>query len=523
MERGQLGALNYRMSFPGQQQVDPASQAAVQQQQGGDPYQYELPDKLANRQAKTKQLIERYNNLKSLAAEFERLGEVWDRPDLSQDDGGLAYQTILAADAGVKYAAQELANEAAAEQQLRPLEAQGKIRFNEGVDPTQDIAYSDPSKYYSTDPMPFVDEANRRLNTPTYTTRDQNNFNQAYLDPNVQRIDQMIASGQMSPEEGAFQKANLQRNVAQTAYQQLIQGNKDNDKNSKYGYQLALLRKYTNLKNGVWPEGAYNKTTVNGKVYLKNEDGKGDVLGKYTANPDKNGNPVSKDKIVDAWLKDPQTGKVYVKFTDPEIPMEELSNQSGDAITRTFVSNNSKYGSVDKIMEAATAVGLMDEKGSSVDQMLMPQNFQDIQSGVRNSGTAASARVEQEKANIKSKLKGIKSGAILYANGDAIPLPDGRIMEVARHKYSGGEPRYFIRNYDELGLPEQPENLTEDEVIEYLSEDYGYFNQFLEQAPTESTQGAITSKQQKAIEAFTKQFNRQPNSTEIQKIMSKFK
>jgi hypothetical protein len=220
MERGQLGALNYQMAFPGQQQVDPAQVAM--QQQAVDPYQYQLPDKLANRQAKTKQLIERYNNLKSLAAEFERLGEVWDRPDLSQDDGGLAYQTILAADAGVKYAAQELANEAEAEQQLRPLEAQGKIRFNQGVDPTQDLAYSDPSKYYSTDPMPFVDEANRRLNTPTYTTRDQNNFNQAYLNPNLQRIDQMVASGQMSPEEGEFQKANLQRNEAQTAYQQLI-------------------------------------------------------------------------------------------------------------------------------------------------------------------------------------------------------------------------------------------------------------------------------------------------------------
>jgi hypothetical protein len=218
MERGQLGALNYEIP------LNQPSQMAQRAIQGGQAqgYDFELPDKLAVRKEKTAKLLNNYALLKNFIKSMSDQGIDPFTIDYSQDDGGLPYQTLLDMDAGVRFAAQELANEYQAEEQLRPLEARGDIRFNQGVDPTSQLAYSDPNNYYSTDPLPFVDQANQRLNTPTYTRGDEQRFNQAYFNPNIAQIDNMVAQGMMSPEEGEFQKANLQKNIAQTAYQQLI-------------------------------------------------------------------------------------------------------------------------------------------------------------------------------------------------------------------------------------------------------------------------------------------------------------
>lgn len=468
MSRGDLGGLNYRMTFPGQSgQVQP-----VAQQQGQVPeeegYGYQLPSKLATRRAKLNSLNEKYGLLKSIVTELEKSGERWDRPDFSQEGGGLAYQTYLAAEANVRYAAQELANEQAAEEDLRQSEAEGKIRFNSDIDPTEDLAYSDPRSHYSTALDPRTVAANQRTAQNVYTQRDANNINTAVYNPAIQDVKDTY-----SGEEEQYQLGGPQPSVAETPYQSLVQDQKNDAKGSQYGYQVALLRKYTNLKNGVWPTGTYGKTTIDGKVYLKNEDGKGDTLGKYEAGLDKNGNPILKDKIVDSWIKDPSTGKVFVKYTDPNLDLEEVSNTPGDAVTRSFVSNNSKYGSVDKIMEAATALGITDETGSSQDNMLMPDNYQDIQNKARQSGTVSDAAVAQKTNSIKKELKDLPT-SIWGNDWKEYTLPDGKSMKIARHQ---GKQKFYIKNAEELGITGDTENLSSDEIISTLS-DLRYFDKF---------------------------------------------
>ena len=383
MERGQIGGLNYRMTFPPRQG---GYAGGMGTDDGGEEINYQQPalpkNPIAHREKLTSDYFNNYNLLKSFTLDLAKKGI--DASDPYQDPE--AFKVFQKLQAGLMLAANALEREGQAEDQMRPYIAQDKVRVSQNAD-RNGLYAQDPTSYYSTELTPGAQEVNYRLRQETNDPQSEARLNQL-MQFEGQKIDQQVSRGEISPERGQYLKSQLVPNKWRT---QVFSPNSGRGAggDGKYDYQVALLRKYTNLKNGVWSPETYQKTTVNGKVFLKNEDGKGDVLGKYNARPDKNGNPILKDKVVDSWLKDPITGKVYIKYTDPEIPMEEVSNQPGDAVTRSFVSNNSKYGSVDKIMEAATATGLINEQGSSIDQMLMPQNYQDIQSQVRQAGASS--------------------------------------------------------------------------------------------------------------------------------------
>jgi hypothetical protein len=521
MEYGQLGGLNYEINFPQQQQraIDPGAMAeqAVQ-------YRPMAPqkDQLAVREKLTGDYYNNYAALENFAKEMSAQGIDPFKPDFSQDGGGSAHQIFQKMQANLMYAANALKNEYEAEKDVRQQEMSGAVRMKPGVS-REGMYYSDPNNFFSTKLPQGVEETNQRLAQETNDPTSQNRANQL-LTQEVAKIDQQVQQGYMSPEEGEYFKNQLVENKWRTQpFAPRV--DKDDDRGAKYASQVALLRKYTNLKNGVWPEGAYSKTTTGGKVYLKNEDGKGDVLGKYESGLDKNGAPILKDKVVDSWMKDPETGKVYVKYTDPNIPMEEVSNQPGDALTRTFVSNNSKYGSVDKIMEAATALALTDEKGSSIDEMLMPQDYKDTQFKVRESGLQESAEVKKRMKNLRKQLSGVKDPFMAGNNWIEYDLPNGKVAQIAKHR---GKNQYYIKNKEELGFDTGVENLSEDEVFELLDDSFNYSSKFLNapqqpttQQPT-SQKSQISERQQKAISAFTQQFGRQPSETEKQKLLSKY-
>jgi hypothetical protein len=475
MELGALGSLNYRMGFP--QQQAPGQQPIPPQQQGGGQYQVPVEkDPLATRGKLTSDY---YNNVGLLRSFLQEHGSDAAKPDYTQEGGGMAHQVFQQLQANVMMSANALKNEQAAENQMRPSIAEGRTRIKGGVDQSGMYA-TDAQNYTPTAIDPLVLEANKELGDPRYTQANSDELNRAVRDPKIQYYQQQI---QKDPANAEYYNRQIEA-LLQNTPQVYAPAAFDRDRGTgKFDYQTGLLRKYTNLKNGVWSPDSYTKTISRGKVYLKNEESKGDVMGKYNAGTDSNGNIVYKDKIVDSWLKDPSTGKVYIKYTDSTIPMEEVSNQPGDAVTRTFVSNNSKYGSVDKIMEAATATGLTNEQGSSVDPMLMPQNFQDIQSQVRQSGNQAASKIQGVVSTLKKQLSELED-PMLGNNWVAYTLPDGRKVQVAKHR---NKKTYYIKNYEELGFSgDEPKNLTEDDVISYLSDDFGYLNQYLEEPDTPS-------------------------------------
>lgn len=513
MDRGALGALNYRMTFPGQQQMAQEDAQVVPM----NPQGYLPPaekDPLAVREKLTSDYYNNYNLLQNVVKDAMAQGLNPFEPDYSQEGGGLAFQTFQRAQAGLMYAANALKNEMSAENQTRPYELSGAARLKPGVE-REGLYYSDPNNFMSTKLPQGVEETNQRLAQTTQTPQDQNRANQL-LQAEVQKIDQQVAQGIMSKEEGDYYKAQLVPNVYKTP---IFSPNSQDKDGQKYENSIAMLRKYTNLKNGVWNTGTFGKTTVDGKVYLTNEDGKGDVLGKHNAGVDKNGTIIYKDKVVDKWLKDPQTGKVFIKYTDSQIPIEEVSNRSGDAITRDFVSNNAKYGTVDKIMEAASARGYLDDKGSSIDERLMPENYQDVQREVDSVGKTSALAVDKAMKSLRKQLRGIKD-PLLGNNWVDYELPNGKIAKVAKHRDKN---LYYIKNVSELfpsATGEEREdmtNLTEDEIFSFLDDNFNYSSKFLNE------RSGMSTTQQKALSAFEQQMGRKPTPSEEQKILAKYK
>lgn len=284
MTRGQTGALNY--AIPLNQQ--PLYQPPATQQMRPQGETFELPDDLAVVQDKTSKLFNNYGLLQNFIKSMRDQGIDPFTPDYSQDGGGLPYQTLLELDAGVRYAAQELKNEQEYRKQTNPFILANKAGYAPGVNPQTDMLSQNPNSIVSYEELPFVQNANQRLNTPTYTQGDQNRFNQAYYNPTLAQIDQLVQSGQLSPQEAAIQKANLQQNVAQTAYQQLIdRGGRGGLSQEDISRRAELIKKFKQgiVSNDPTPlnllrlvpnveEAAYVNTgdRVGIEVYFRNQD-----------------------------------------------------------------------------------------------------------------------------------------------------------------------------------------------------------------------------------------------------------
>jgi len=498
--------------IPLNQPYQPQQQDYQQQQQG----QYQLPelskDPLAERGQITSDLYNNYGLIKSYIQDMLSKGIDPTVPDYSQPGGGLPFITYHKLEAGVMHATNALKGEFENEKQTRQLELTGKSRLKRGVD-RNSLYASNPNNFYSTEPAPFVEEANKRLNTPTYTGRDERNFNQAYLDPNIQRIDQMVQQGMMSPEEGEFQKANLQKNIHQTAYQQLIPRG---GSNGKVPPGVSVLKKVVNLSSGVWNDGTHKSVVVDGKVYQANNEMAGESTGQYMYTDDK-GKVSYKPKIISRWLKDPETGEVKIQYEDPEIPDETVSNKPGSLATN-FIANNPKYGDVAKTMDVAHSMGILDDTGSVIPETLTPDNAEEIKAKVRNSGKAAASRVNARVAKIKDQLSKIENPTLGH-NTIGFKLPNGVEIEVGKHKLTSD--KFFIENPEDIfdnADKKSVENLSLDDVVKLLS-DAGLFENNL----TESSGNTYSPTQQKALDAFSKQFGRQPTADELQKILNKFK
>lgn len=189
-ERGNIGGLDFRFEQFPQASVPP------QQPVGQQPVQANVPpvsnDPLAVREGLTANYYNNWGLIKSFVEDMAKKGIDPFEPDYSQDGGGLAFQTLQKLYAGMMFASNALQNEFKAEQQMRPLIAQGQVRPEMGVNLNQGMAYSDPNNFYSTAIDPMVTQANQVLSDARYTQSDSDRLNTTVRDPKVARYVQLI-------------------------------------------------------------------------------------------------------------------------------------------------------------------------------------------------------------------------------------------------------------------------------------------------------------------------------------------
>lgn len=493
-ERGTIGGLDFRFQqFPTQTvapQIGGMPQAPVE---AGVP-DYDN-DPLAVREKLTNDYYSNMGLLRSFAADMAKKGINPFEPDYSQEGGGLAFQTMQKLQAGLMYAANALQNEFKREQQVNDAVLRGDARIRSDFDPTSQMFTQTPDAAYSTKLDPRVVAANQRTGQNVYTQRDANAVNQAVYDPTAQALQ----NSNMSPEELQYQQSGLFPSVAETSYQQLIPRG---GRGSQPSHEVEILKKVTNIAQGVWPEGTYEITTKGGKPLLVNKTYAGEVLGEYQG-VDAKGNPKIYKKVLKRWVKDPETGEVFAEYDDPNIPREPVSNTTGDVYAAALITNNPKYGSASKMYESARELGLLDDTSSARNEALIAQDADAIRKSAAERAKGETGVAEKYNV-VKNELTKLENPSFLGIptgnNWKVYTLPDGKKLEIGKHRNG----KFFIRNWPELGFKEADadkfENLTLDQALAYL-DDFNYFDKFLGQKAKPS---AEAMKAQELIEKYRK-------------------
>jgi hypothetical protein len=469
MARGDAAALNYQIpqTFIGGQQVQQPPSSIEPQNPIQNPAQL-----LAHREGLTRQYYDLNGKLDAYVTSMAKDNGIdVTKPDFTQPGGGEAFNTFQQLSSALLYTANDLARSAKIDDAILQQSAQGNIRMQAGYDPKTQLSsqMSPEEMFYSTKLDPQVSQINDFLNKDFYTQRDADVANQqgaqlrAYYDDLINNDPQNRAMYEA-------QKAAIGTATRKTPYSAFQQRGGSGQGGTS---GLGVLKKITNLTKGVWTPGTYKPVTKAGKAYIENTEMAGDSMGQYISYKD--GQAVYKPKIVRRWLKDPDTGDVFVEFQDSSLPLENVSNQPGSSTTATFMSNNPKYGDSAKMIEKASEIGLLDDTNTSIDELLMPENYKDIQTQIRQSAQPQAQAVAKEVEKVKSLLSTPEHH--WYSPNTVVPftLPQGTIKVEKT-----GDDEYEISNYKTFlgGKKSDYEGLSEEAVLNILSE-LGYFDQFV--------------------------------------------
>ncbi len=488
MPRGDASALNFQIpqAFIGGQEVQQPPSSIEPQNPLQNPAQL-----LAHREGLTRQYYDLNGKLDAYVTSMAKDNGIdVTKPDFTQPGGGEAFNTFQQLSSALLYTANDLQRSAKIDDAILQNAAQGNIRMQAGYDPKTQLSsqMSPEEMFYSTKLDEPVRQINDFLNKDFYTSADAAAANQQG-DKLKMYYDNLIKSNPQNAPYYQSQKAAIGTATKKTPYS-AFQQNGRGGQGGNAG--IAVLQKITNLSKGVWTPGTYKPVTKAGKTYIENSEMVGDSMGQYITYKD--GQPVYKPKIVKRWLKDPNTGDVFIEFQDPSIPMEKASNQPGSSVTATFMSNNAKYGDSAKMLDKADQLGILDDTGSSVDEMLMPGDYKQIQEGIRNSAKDQATAVDSEVTKVKSLLA--KPEHHWYKPNTVVPftLPDGKgTIKIEKT----GDSEFEISNYKDFlgGKKSDYEGLTEEAVINILSE-LGYFDQFVS--------SPVAPEKQKAIDLINK-------------------
>lgn len=396
---GTLGGLTYRMSFPEPQQFVGNQPAAAQ------PVDVSVPqysdDPLAEIEGLTNNYYSDLGMVRSFAYDMAKRGIDVFSPDYSQEGGGLPFRTMQKLQANLLHSANAFRNEQRAKEQLAPYLAQGLTRMNSNVDPSRELAYSDPRNFYGTRLDPATIEANRRTAENLYTTQDVNALNRAVTDPNRAALQQKYTN----PEELAYQQSGTFPAVRQTPPSYFDRNNGAGSSVGAYVTEFSEIARGLGFQPGSTYDAQGNRVDVArpasfvGRPWGYTPDGKKFILDRFerSVSPeggvkvdmvDVNGNrlPVDPNNITGsmrgfietnegaAALRDlntffqkngldPATQKVPASMFTTQ-SATDLSNQTSTApkvqATREVLSNTLDYlseGGIGRFLKNVVAVG----------------------------------------------------------------------------------------------------------------------------------------------------------------------
>ena len=510
---GYMSALDYEIprefisrdeQQPQQEQVEPSSELG----------HVEDPNHpLASRGKLTSDYYNNYAQLDQYAKHMAKdFGIDVFKPDYSQEGGGEAFQLAHKLQANVMYAANALKNEFSAEKERRKQIEEGKLLRKHGVDYNNTLAYSNDDNFIPTQALPGVNEANMRGREDTYDSQSSARINAVITQQGAQ-IDQLVQSGQLSPEEGQLQKSYLTKNAHKLSVSQLTDDGGSGGKIAKS--MIPMFERVTNITRGVLDDG--RDTIVRGKHYLASPALSGDNYGEIQIKKtDKLGNEsqVKVPKIIKRVLKNSQ-GDVYFEYEDHDIPIEKVSSSNPDEVFRRLVESNSgKYGgqgSLPQFYEELRKKGYLQE-----DRSVHPGT-------VYGQGSVEKAQVKPQASGFdkvlefdKNRFAGLESG-----KSDKVVADTPKGQYVFKFDPDRG---VYLDNWKDFGS-KRIDNISYDEYLKMMDKagyHEGLLNSHKEVVDSASGGKGLSPTQEKAIAAFTKQFNRTPTESELAKILAKY-
>lgn len=507
--------LNYQIPqafIGGEQMGQPLQQQQVEQPSFAPP-----KDRIAEVEGLTNRYLEIAGQLESFATEMSRQGKDIFTPDLTQPGGGPLFQTAKQLEAALKYSANALANEQKRRDVALPGQIEGKILQLPTYDPTR-LNQPFQEQFVATGLDTQVQQANDFLQKDYYTDADAARANAQVRDPLVAFYEDKIKRDPANRAYYERQIAGIGSAVKKLPYSAFLDRGEKADT-----HEINVLKRVTNLAQGAWPQGTYSAVSYKGRPMLENKAFAGEVYGQYTGQ-DAKGQPKTVNKVIKRWLQDPSTGVIQIEFEDPSIPAEIVSNKSGDAVTAILMSNNPKYGSVEKMYESARKFGLTDPTGSVINEGLVAPGAQQLRQQAAQTAQEAGGEVVKRRSTAKTRLDKLASPWLNAAKPRLkFTLPDGREVQVQKNKNG-----LYIVNWEDFFAEQQgTSGLSSEQLLDLVDDQFGYFGQFLNKggaaSSTQEQAPALSPTQQKAVEAFAKQFGRAPSAAELEKIKSKYK
>lgn len=254
---------------------------------------------------------------------------------------------------------------------------------------------------------------------------------------------------------------------------------------------LELLKAITNQSGGNWVPGTFDRKLIGGKLYDVSTRYSGEKLGdQQIPKTDTNGNEtvLTVPVVIKDWVRDPETGATKIRFTDESLPDKTVDAHTGEEIASSIIASNPKYGgtaAIPELFAKARELGYLDESSK-----VRPETqITNPEIGKPNYDKKA-ALVD------KALQKNLNRIRVLLDDTDNkianFGTPKGSV-KIDRNDEDG----FYIYNWKELGFKEMPKNLSEDDIVKYLTE-FGYFKKLEDQATgKEVIEKVIVSPEQK--------------------------
>ena len=437
---------------------------------------------LAQVQGLTDKYYDTYGKLKSYVEGMNAQGIDVTKPDYGDPAAMEAFKLYKMLEANVMTTANQLKQQQKMITTLRPLEAQGKYRFAEGVNPNEQlITGMQPNQIgYSTDLEPGVEQAMKTLSENPLTLQDRTNQIE-YFNKTKQELETRRDLAKNPAEKEYMQHQINQLTKAYQATKLFAPPNPYSAASLGFKAKVEgageLLKQSTRVLRGVGYDG---QTVVNGRAANTSDQIAGlylspiPTIGKKT----KKSGMLKRRVLYTYQLAD---GRIFAKFAPTElvdnngqpieegqisVPDEELSNREPSEFIKELGNNNKDYvGKYSDFLNVAQAGGYVD-KGVANEPVLMK--------GMTK--TELPLELERKIEGIKSKIKAVgKKGSgpvTLQVGGSTLKIvPQQETNWLGRVK-ENGKRTYTIYLNNEV-LADDVEN-TDDIIAGF--EEKGYFN-----------------------------------------------